>query len=188
MKRFFLALLLICNFATITNAQSSIGAFYGVELGQTKTQVESILNQKGVTYQWTYEDGASIIKVSSPYLGEVSFQGAALYFKNNSMYKGVFFSSDGGYFFTDHPLWSTNKASFDNRAKKWERDYYTVKMNLCSKYGPANVDSDTKATWRRGNRQISVEFDYDVKPESPTSVFLWSRIGVTYEIVDVSDF
>ena len=190
MKRAFLITCVMFICMTV-NAQTSMGTFYGLELGQSKASVESTLRNKGLTYTEQVSDiseykGYPLIKVTKAKLGSVTFERLILIFVENKLVYGNFVSFVGGDYGTWHDMYSTYMNTFDHFSSKYEKEYYETKMNLISKYGSPQVNNDAMAIWREGRYQITVFYEY-IKNIDANTAHVNSRVGVQYRLIDLSD-
>lgn len=190
MKRAFLITCVMFICMTV-NAQTSIGTFYGLELGQSKASVESTLRNKGLTYTEQVSDiqeykGYPLIKVTKAKLGSVTFERLILIFVENKLVYGSFSSSIVGEYGTWHDMYSAHMNTFNHLSSKYEKEYYETKMNLISKYGSPQVNNDAMAIWRKGRCQITVSYEY-TKNIDANAAYVNSRVGVQYRLIDLSD-
>ena len=87
MKKFVVLSFIQLFFTTAILAQAQIGSFYGLKLGMTMSEVRSALSSQGKTME--SKDG--YYKVSSPKLGDITFDALRLYFKDSKLAKsGIF--------------------------------------------------------------------------------------------------
>ena len=180
----FAVLLILC---LNSSAQSNMGAFWGLELGQNKSQVESVLKTKGLTYKWkeVTEKGEIPCQIKGPSIGGIKFHYLTLYFKAGVLTKGMFHSYDGcGCSLED---WRMHEAGFNSSAMNFQKTFSKVKGICLLKYGSPIVDTDTIAEWQEGTCRISVEYEYELKRE-PYMISSWTRVMLTYENVDFSEF
>jgi hypothetical protein len=173
------------------NAQTSIGTFYGLELGQSMASVESTLRNKGLTYTEKVSDiqeykGYPLIQVTKAKLGSVTFERLNLVFVENKLVWGGFVSFVRGEYATWHNMYSVHMNTFNDLSSKYEKEYYETKMNLISKYGSPQVNNDAMAIWRQGRYQITIYYEYN-KNIDANSAHVNSRVGVEYSLIDLSD-
>lgn len=169
------------------SAQSSIGDFWGLRLGQTQNQVTSTLNNKGLTYRWKdrTKKGELPCEVKGPYIGGIKFQYLTLYFKDGVLVKGMFHSYDGCG--TSPEDWHIHEGGFNASAMNFQKTFNKVKSICLSKYGSPHMDTENIVEWQDGNSKISVEYEYELTKE-PYLVSSWTRVMLIYETVDFSEF
>lgn len=153
---------------------------YGLSLGDSKDRAINVLNNKGkqLNYGKT-DDGFEYIKITNPQIGGTYYDGSTIYFKNNKLYKIVFYSGDGGACGPDSPWLNT----FRHITEKCKQTFTKMNYNLKMKYGKPNVDSENLAIWQIDTQKITIEYEYKYN-ENFYSVNASVWTGITYEKID----
>ncbi len=158
---------------------------YGVSLGDEKYKVENVLENKDKKINYgTTKAGIEYLKITSPNIGGVTFEGCNFYFNEvDELYRVTFYSSDAGTGTPGMP-W---EARFRRKAQECKNGFLTMSQNLTSKYGRPSTYSDTKAIWQKGNERITLEYEYQYENTQYGAIDSAVGVWLTYEIIDFNE-
>lgn len=146
--RAILFLILLLSFITTVNAQSTISAVYGVNLGDSEYTVTS-----KVSGSWkTTSKGKQYYKTISPTLGNCTFDDASFWFEDGKLYR-VNFSSYAETYIEDEQILA--------KAERFQRMYRTMYSDLAMKYGSPIVDDGDRAIWKSNGNRIELKYIFE---------------------------
>lgn len=177
MKKFVVLSFIQLFFTTAILAQAQIGSFYGLKLGMTMSEVRSALSSQGKTME--SKDG--YYKVSSPKLGDITFDSLWLRFKNSKLSSAEFFCCFGKPAFPNDDAYDQILDIVVSRSQKYRRIYDDMHLNLVSKYGTPQVDNEDKAVWRKGQNQITLFHRFDKDLNSSGFYDIETEVNLKYE-------
>lgn len=159
-------MILLCIIITLpVIAQNRISSVYGVNLGDTESMVSSKL-----TGTWkTNSNAKRYYYVSSPTLGDCTFNGATFWFKGGKLSRVSFASGDGGMMdsnFRNAYGGANAYELFLSNGRKFERMFKTMRSDLISKYGYPTIDDENRCIWRSNGNQIELEYGFEDEADS----------------------
>lgn len=182
MKKVIIIALFVLLNSTFSFGQNL--SVYGLEIGDSKYRVESVLESKGKTVKsGTTDKGTEYLKVTYPNIGGVTFDGCSCYFNSNDeLYRVAFYSSYGG---TGDPgmPWEDR---FRRKTNECKNTFSTMLQNLVMKYGEPTTVSDEYVTWQIYNQRIKLEFTYQYDRNQYGWIDSWVSVGLEYEKIDLN--
>lgn len=173
---------------SISTAQSHIGSFYGMKLGDNAAAVESGVKSQGKTGIWkTNDKGARYYHVSSPILGGCKFESVNFGLKGGVLNKAVFNSWGGGSYDIEHPTGNTNYKQCLSSARVCESNFKILRACFIDKYGNPKIETDNKLVWISGKNQLSLEFSFKDNKEFGSWRDISYSLYVTYEIRNINN-
>ncbi len=176
-------------FTVNCNAQSSIGSFYGMKLGDTKESVVNGVRSQGKTGVWkTSKNGNPYYLVTNPKLGSCTFKEATFSMNNGKLSSACFISYTGGAMSTiDLPGIPSGYPGFLRTAENYENIFQTMKNDFIYKYGRPVINSDEKCVWRSGKNEILLGYELIDEETAYSGRNVFVKVYVQYQIINSSN-
>lgn len=145
-------------------AKSSIGAVYGVTLGDSESSVMSYLKSQGKTGSWKKtSSGISFYQIKSVSVGNVQFAHGNFFFTNGKLTKVAFGSSSYGSRNPDFQGYDNDHTyeSTQSNASLYRQKFNQMYSNLKGKYGAPSESSEDEYVWTDGKNSILLRYSYE---------------------------